>query len=399
MNIQLSARSTRIAESQTFAMNAKSQEMRSKGINVINLSVGEPDFFTPEHVKAAAKDAIDKNYSFYSATDGYLDLRQVIANKLLKENNLSYTPKQITVSNGAKHALSNILMATINEGDEVIIVAPVWGTYIELVRLYNGTPIIIQTSLESNFKLSPEQLRAAITPKTKALMLCSPNNPTGTVYSHEELAQLAAVLNDFPNILIISDEIYEHINFRNQPHASLAHFENLFERVAVINGVSKGYAMTGYRIGYSATPAWLAPTVSKIQSQMTSGPSSIAQRAALTALDSEQDFTEKMRQAFLNRRDLLLKGIAQIPGIKYNVPEGAFYLFPDVSAYFGKSDGTTTINSSDDLALYLLAEAHVATVAGSAFSAPNCIRLSYATSEENLSNALEQLKAAFLKLK
>jgi aspartate aminotransferase len=381
-----------------MAMNQKSQELQAQGIDVVNLSVGEPDFCTPDYIKDAAKEAVDQNYSFYSPGDGYMDLRKAIVAKLKNENSLDYTPKQIIVSNGAKHSLANVIMSIVDDGDEVIVPAPYWVTYVELVKLAGGNNVVIHTSLESDYKVTPAQLEAAITPKTKAFMLCSPSNPTGSVYSKDELKAIADIIARHPRIIIVADEIYEHINFVGK-HESIAQFENVKDRTAVINGVSKGYAMTGYRIGYVAAPLWIANACSKLQSQFTSGPSSIAQRAALKALTEKSTFTEDMKEVFRRRRDLVLQGLSEIPGLKYNVPQGAFYVFPDVSYYFGKSDGETTVKDATDVSLYLLGKAHVATVSGDAFGEPKCIRLSYATSDEKLKKALVSMKETFAKLK
>ena len=394
----LSKRLTCLSESQTMAMNQKSQDLQAQGIDVVNLSVGEPDFHTPDHIKQAAKDAVDQNYSFYSPGDGYMDLRKAVAAKFKKENDLDYTPQQIIVSNGAKHSLANAVMSVVDDGDEVIVPAPYWVTYVELVKLAGGTNVVINTTFENEYKVTAAELEAAITPKTKAFLICSPSNPTGSVYSKAELKALADVLAKHPQIFIISDEIYEHINFVGK-HESIAQFEGMKDRTAIINGVSKGYAMTGYRIGYLAAPLWLAKACSKLQSQFTSGPSSIAQRAALKALVSESNFTEDMKKVFERRRDIVLKGLYEIPGIKCNVPQGAFYVFPDVSSYFGKSDGETTIKNCGDISLYLLSKAYVATVPGDAFGDPNCIRLSYATADEKLVKAMSSMKEAFAKLK
>ena len=394
----LSKRLASLSESQTMAMNQKSQELQAQGVDVVNLSVGEPDFFTPDHVKEAAKEAVDKNFSFYSPGDGYMDLRKAIVAKFKNENNLDYTPGQVIVSNGAKHSLANVVMSVVDDGDEVIVPAPYWVTYTELVKLAGGVSVVLETTVENDFKIAPAQLEAAITNKTKAFMLCSPSNPTGSVYSKNELQSIADVIALHPNIIIITDEIYEHINFVGK-HESIAQFENVRDRTIVINGVSKCYAMTGYRIGYIGAPLWVAKACSKLQSQFTSGPSSIAQRAALKALTSDNSFTVGMNKIFKNRRDLMIQGLSEIPGLKYNVPQGAFYLFPDVSAYFGKSDGETTINNCNDVSLYLLAKAYVATVPGDAFGEPKCIRLSYATADEKLKKAIAQMKEAFAKLK
>ena len=394
----LSKRLVSLSESQTMAMNAKSQELQSQGVDVVNLSVGEPDFFTPDHVKEAAKEAVDKNFSFYSPGDGYMDLRKAIAAKFKNENNLDFTPAQVIVSNGAKHSLANVVMSVVDDGDEVIVPAPYWVTYAELVKLAGGTNVIIETSVENDFKITPAQLEAAITGKTKVFMLCSPSNPTGSVYSRDELKAMAEIIARHPNIIIIADEIYEHINFVGQ-HESIAQFANVRERTVVINGVSKCYAMTGYRIGYIGAPLWIAKACSKLQSQFTSGPSSIAQRAALKALVSDNFFTVDMNEVFRRRRDLVLQGLSEIPNLKYNVPDGAFYVFPDVSAYYGKTDGETVVKNSTDMSLYLLAKAYVATVPGDAFGNDKCIRLSYATADEKLKKAMTHLKEAFAKLK
>ena len=394
----LSRRLASLSESQTMAMNAKSQDLQAQGVDVVNLSVGEPDFFTPDHVKEAAKEAVDKNFSFYSPGDGYMDLRKAVVAKFKNENNLDYTPAQIIVSNGAKHSLANVVMSVVDDGDEVIVPAPYWVTYVELVKLAGGVNVVLETTVENDFKITPAQLEAAITPKTKAFMLCSPSNPTGSVYSKDELKAIADVIAKHPNIIIITDEIYEHINFAGK-HESIAQFDSVRDRTVVINGVSKCYAMTGYRIGYIGAPLWIAKACSKLQSQFTSGPSSIAQRAALKALTSDNSFTVEMNKIFQRRRDLVLQGLSEIPALKCNVPQGAFYVFPDVSAYFGKSDGETVIKDCGDMSLYLLAKAYVATVSGDAFGEPKCIRMSYATSEEKLKKAMTQIKEAFAKLK
>lgn len=394
----LSKRIKSLSESQTIAMNQKSRDLQAQGIDIINLTVGEPDFFTPPHVKEAGKKAIDENYSFYSPIDGYMDLRKAIANKLKNENNLDYKPEQISVSNGAKHSLANAIMSLIDEGDECIIPSPYWVSYAELVKLAGGTNVVLKTTLETNYKITAGQLEKAITPKTKALLLCSPNNPTGSVYSKEELKALAAVIAKYPRIFVISDEIYEHINFVGQ-HETIAQFPEIHDRVVVINGVSKGYAMTGYRIGYLAAPLWLTKACGKLQGQFTSGASSIAQRAALAALTSDSTYTKEMVVAFKRRRDLVLNLMKDIPGLKCNVPDGAFYVFPDVSYYFGKTDGTVTIKNDMDVSLYLLEKANAATVPGEGFGEPNCIRISYANSDEKLTKAMIRIKEALALLK
>ena len=395
---QLSKRINNLSESQTMAMNQKTRDLQAKGIDIINLTVGEPDFFTPPHVKEAAKKAIDENYSFYTPVPGYPDLVKAIVQKFKNENNLDFNPDQIIVSNGAKHSLANAILCLIDEGDEVIIPAPYWVSYSELVKLAQGTNVILRTSLESNYKISAAELEKAITPKTKMIILCSPSNPTGSLYSKEELRKLAAVIAKHPRIFVLADEIYEHINFVGQ-HESIAQFEEIKERVVIINGVSKAYAMTGYRIGYMAGPSWLVKACSKLQGQVTSNAASIAQRAAIAALSMDNTYTKDMNVSFKRRRDLVLGLMKEIPGIKCNVPEGAFYVFPDISYYFGKSDGKTTIKCDMDLCLYLLDSAFISTVPGEAFGEPNCIRISYASSDEKLTRGLKQMKEALAKLK
>lgn len=388
---QISDRIAALAASQTLAMSQKSNELKAQGIDVINLSVGEPDFNTPQHIKDAAKKAIDDNFSFYSPVPGYLDLRKAICNKLLQENNIEYTPEQIVVSNGAKQSLCNVILSLINAGDEVIIPAPYWVSYVEMVKLAEGKNIIVEAGFEQEFKITPAQLEDAITEHTKLLILCSPSNPTGSVYSKEELQALAEVLERHPQVYILSDEIYEHINYVGR-HESIAQFETLKERTIIVNGVSKAYAMTGWRIGFIAAPTWIAKACNKLQGQYTSGASSIAQKAATEAFAGDQTCVETMRQAFLRRRDLVVEMASQIEGFRLNIPQGAFYLFPEVSYYIGKRYGERIINSSSDLAMFILEEGHVATVAGDAFGSPNCLRFSYATSEENLIEALHRIK-------
>ncbi len=394
----LSKRINSLSESQTIAMNQKSKDLQAQGVDVINLTVGEPDFFTPPHVKEAAKRAVDENYSFYSAVNGYPDLLKAISAKFKNENNLDYKPEQIIVSNGAKHSLANAILCLIDEGDEVIIPAPYWVSYAELVKLAQGTNVILATTLENNYKITPAQLEKAITSRTKALMLCSPSNPTGSLYNKQEMKALVDVLMKHPQVFVISDEIYEHINFVGT-HVSVAEFPEIKERCIIINGVSKAYAMTGYRIGYMAAPIWLTKACSKLQGQMTTNASTIAQRAALTALTSEKTYTYEMNNAFKRRRNLVLGLMKEIPGFKCNVPEGAFYVFPDVSYYYGKSDGTITIKTDMDFCIYLLDKAFVATVPGDAFGEPKCIRISYANSDENLTKAFKQVKEVLAKLK
>ncbi len=391
--IQLSDRIQALAPSATLAMSQKSAELKAQGVDVINLSVGEPDFFTPEHIKQAAHQAIDDNFSFYSPVPGYLSLRQAISEKLRKENNLEYAPEQIVVGNGAKHALCNTIMALVNPGDEVIIPTPAWVSYVQMVTLAGGKSVLVPATIEQDFKITPEQLQQAITPATRLIIICSPSNPSGAIYTRDELRALADVLASHPQVMIIADEIYEHINYIGG-HQSIAQFENIRSRVAIINGVSKAYAMTGWRIGYVAAPLWLAKAVNKLQGQYTSGASSIAQKAAEAAYRADQTCVEQMRQAFQRRRDLVVELFSKIPGMKVNVPAGAFYLFPEVSAFFGKRHGNTVINDANDLALYLLNQAHVATVAGDAFCCPGYIRLSYATSDDNIRNAAQRIADA-----
>lgn len=395
---QISARIANLSESETLAMSQKSAELKAQGIDVINLSVGEPDFFTPKHIKEAAKQAVDDNFSFYTPVPGYMSLRKAISQKLKKENNLSYAPEQIICSNGAKQSVCNALLCLVNPGDEVIIPAPCWVSYVEMVKLAEGESVIIQTEIENDFKITPAQLEAAITPKTKGIILCSPSNPTGSIYSKEELKGLADVLAKYPQVFVIADEIYEHINYKGT-HESIAQFDNIHDRVAIINGVSKAYAMTGWRLGWMAAPQWLVKACNKLQGQYTSGPSSIAQKAAEAAYLGDLDCVEEMRQAFERRRDLVVKLAKGISGFEVNIPEGAFYLFPKCCAYFGKSYNGRTINDSADLAMYLLEEGHVACVGGKAFSAPDYIRFSYATSDENLVEAFKRIKEVLEKLK
>ncbi|WP_321519905.1 pyridoxal phosphate-dependent aminotransferase [uncultured Bacteroides sp.] len=395
---QLSDRLNSLSPSETLAMSQKSNELKAQGIDVINLSVGEPDFFTPDHIKEAAKKAIDDNFSFYSPVPGYLPLRKAIAAKLKNENGLDYKPEQIVCSNGAKQSVCNTLLCIIGPDDEVIIPAPYWVSYIEMVKLAEGKSVIVPAGIEQNFKITPAQLEAAITPKTKAIILCSPSNPTGSVYSKAELKGLVNVLVKYPNIMVIADEIYEHINYIGK-HESIAQFPEIKERVALINGVSKAYAMTGWRLGFVAAPEWLAKASNKLQGQYTSGPSSIAQKASEAAFAGDQAPVEEMRKAFERRRNLVLGLIKEIPGLECNTPDGAFYVFPKCNTYFGTSFGDRKINDSADLAMYLLEEGHVACVGGVAFGAPECIRLSYATSDENLVEAIKRIKQALANLK
>lgn len=388
---KVSNRLAALAPSQTLAMSQKSSELREQGIDVINLSVGEPDFNTPDHIKQAAKEAIDQNFSTYSPVPGYLDLRKAICQKLQRDNNLEFTPEQIVVSNGAKQSLCNTILSLVNKGDEVIIPAPYWVSYVEMVKLAEGESVIVEAGFEQNFKITPQQLEAAITPRTKMFVLCSPSNPSGSVYSQEELQGLAEVLKRHPHVYILADEIYEHINYVGK-HQSIAQYAELRERIIIVNGVSKAYAMTGWRIGFIAAPLWIAKACNKLQGQYTSGASSIAQKASVAAFTGDQSCVEVMRSAFERRRNLVVELASQIEGFKVNKPEGAFYLFPEVSAYFGKRYGERVINTSSDLAMFLLEVGHVATVAGDAFGLPNCLRFSYATSDENLVEALRRIK-------
>lgn len=395
---QISQRVQALSPSATLAMSQKSNELKAQGVDVINLSVGEPDFMTPDHIKVAAKKAIDENFSFYTPVPGYLSLRKAISKKLKEENGCGFAPEQIIVSNGAKQSLCNCILSVINPGDEVIIPTPAWVSYVEMVKLAGGTNVLVPAGVDQNFKITGKQLEAAITPKTRMILLCSPSNPTGSVYSKAELKELADVLAKYPDILILSDEIYEHINFTGR-FDSISQFESVRDRVAIVNGVSKAYAMTGWRIGFLAAPLWLAKANSKLQSQYTSGASSIAQKAAEAAYTESQQCVEDMRLAFQRRRDLVVSLAKEIPGIKINHPEGAFYLFPEVKSFFGKKYNDTVINNSNDLALYLLSNAHVATVGGDAFCAPDYIRLSYATSDDNIRKAMARIKEALSKLK
>jgi len=395
---QLSDRLQRLAPSATLAMSQKSSEMKAQGIDVINMSVGEPDFNTPDHIKEAAKKAIDDNYSRYSPVPGYADLRKAIVEKLKNENGLDYTVNEVLVSNGAKQSVCNTVMALVNPGDEVIIPAPYWVSYPQMVKLAGGTPVIVEAGFEQNFKMTPEQLEAAITPKTRLLILCSPSNPTGSVYTKEELAGLAEVIKRHDDLFVLADEIYEHINYVGH-HESIAQFPGMKERSIIVNGVSKAYAMTGWRIGYIAAPEWIVKGCNKLQGQYTSGPCSVSQKAAEFAYTQSQECVEQMRQAFERRRNLIVKLAQDIPGLEVNVPQGAFYLFPKCSSFYGKSYKSTTINNSSDLALFLLEKGHVATVGGDAFGDPDCFRMSYATSDENIIEAMRRIKETLALLK
>lgn len=395
--LKVSDRVASLSTSATLAMSQKSSELRAAGVDVINMSVGEPDFNTPRHIKEAAIKAVNDNFSFYTPVAGYMSLRRAIADKLGRENGLSFLPEQIVVGNGAKQALCNVILSVVNPGDEVVIPVPAWVSYVEMVKLAGGVPVTVSADIDADFKITPQQLRDAITEKTRAVMFCSPSNPTGSVYSRDELQALVDVLADFPEVLVVADEIYEHINFVGE-FTSLASFAAIADRTAVINGVSKAYAMTGWRIGYCAAPLWLAKAVNKLQGQYTSGASSIAQKAAEAAYTGPQACVAEMCEAFRRRRDLIVRLASEIPGLRVNKPQGAFYLLPEVTSFLGKSVGEYKINTSGDLAMYLLNEAHVATVDGAAFCAPGYIRLSYATSDENIVEAMGRIARALAAL-
>ena len=387
-----------MAASATLAMAQKSRELKAKGLDIISLSLGEPDFNTPGYIKEAAKKAIDDNYSKYPPVPGYNDLREAISKKFREENGINYSPDQIIVSAGGKHSLINVILSLVNPGDEVIILAPYWVSYYDQVLLAEGKPVIVEAELENDFKVKPEQIEAAITPKTRMIIFNSPSNPTGMIYSRSEMEAIARVVEKNEGVFIMSDEVYEHILFEGE-HVSMASFEFIYDRVITVNAVSKAYAMTGWRIGYTGAPKWIVSACDKLQGQFTSGVSSIAQRAALAALTGKDDSRQKMRNAFLRRRDLICNLLKDIEGLKVRIPQGAFYVFPDISFYLGKSDGEKTINTSDDLAIWLLEKAQVAVVGGDAFGAPNCIRISYATSDELLVEAVKRIKEALGKLK
>ena len=388
---KLSDRLNRLAPSATLAMSQKSGEMKAQGIDVINMSVGEPDFNTPDHIKEAAKKAIDENYSRYSPVPGYIELRKAIVEKLKKANGLEYSTNEILVSTGAKQSVCNTVMALVNDGEEVIIPAPYWVSYPQMVKLAGGKPVIVEAGFEQNFKMTPEQLEAAITPKTRMLILCSPSNPTGSVYSEEELRGLAEVIKRHEGLYVLADEIYEHINYVGK-HSSIAHIEGMRERTIIVNGVSKAYAMTGWRIGFIAAPEWIVKGCNKLQGQYTSGPCSVSQKAAEAAYTTSQECVETMRKAFERRRDLIVELAKDIPGLEVNKPEGAFYLFPKCSSFFGKSYNGKKIENSTDLAMFLLEVGHVATVGGDAFGDPYCFRMSYATSDDNIREAMKRIK-------
>ncbi len=394
MNSHPSERVQKMEISATLAMAAKARELKNEGKDIIGLSLGEPDFTIPEFIKESAKQAIDENYNSYSPVDGYTDLKQAISLKFKRDNGLTYGLDQIVVSTGAKQSLYNVAMAIINPGDEVILPAPYWVSYRDIVKLADGVPVEVKTTIDADFKMTPEQLRAAITDKTRMLWFSSPCNPSGSFYHQSELEALAEVLQDHPNIIVVSDEIYEHINFSKESHASIASIPSLYDRVVTVNGVSKAFAMTGWRIGYIGAPAWIAKACNKLQGQVTSGANAIAQRAVITALEAPVSKIDYMIEAFHQRRDLVLKLLGSIPGFKLNVPEGAFYVFPDISEYFGKTLRGKTINNASDFSLYLLEEAGVATVTGEAFGDSNCIRISYAASEDSLKEAIRRISKA-----
>lgn len=396
--IQISERIQSLSQSQTLAMSQKSNELKAQGVDVINLSVGEPDFHTPDHIKEAAKRAVDENFTFYTPVPGYMSLRKAVAEKLKRENGLDFTPEQIVVSGGAKQALCNVILSTINPGDEVIIPTPAWVSYVEMVKLAEGVNVLVPADITQNFKITPAQLEAAITDKTRMVLICSPSNPTGSVYTKEELQGLVDVIAKYPNILVLADEIYEHINFTGS-FTSLGSFKEIADRVVIINGVSKAYAMTGWRIGYCAAPLAIAKACTKLQGQYTSGSSSIAQKAAEAAYTGSQDCVAQMCAAFKRRRDLVVSLAREIPGVKVNEPQGAFYLFPEVSSFLGKKYGDKVISTSGELAMFLLEVGHVATVDGAAFCLPGYIRLSYATSDDNIREAMRRIKETLALLK
>lgn len=395
---KLSDRINSLAESQTIAMSRKSRELAEKGIDIISLALGEPDFNTPDIVKTAAKKAIDDNYSFYPPVAGYLDLRKVIVKKFKVQNGLDYAPDQVVVSTGAKQSIANVVLSLINPGDEVLVPTPYWVSYLEIIKLAEGTPVLIPSTIDTDFKVSAAQIENAITAKTRMLIYSSPSNPTGSLYLKEELEAIARVIAKHPNIIIVSDEIYEHINFIGK-HESIAQFDFIKEQVVTINGVSKAYAMTGWRLGYIGAPQYIAKACDKMQGQFTSGASSISQRAAIAALESPPNVVEEMRVKFFQRRDLMLSLLKEIPGFKLNVPDGAFYIFPEISALLNTTDGETVIKNADDLCMYLLNKAHVGLVPGEAFGAPGYIRISYATSDKRLIEAAKRIKEAVAHLK
>lgn len=395
---KLSDRITNLSESQTLAMTKKSRELQAQGKDIINLSIGEPDFDTPDFIKEAAKKAIDENYTHYTPVAGYLDLRKVISEKFKRDNNLTYTAEQVVVSTGAKQSIANVILSLVNPGEEVIVPIPYWVSYIETIKLAEGIPVTLPTTVESDFKITPEQLKKAITPKTKMIVFSTPCNPSGSLYTREELKGLAEIIVQYPDLYVISDEIYEHINFIGK-HESMAQFDFVYDRVITVNGVSKGFAMTGWRIGFIGAPKWIADACEKMQGQFTSGTSSISQMAALAALKADPSITYAMCAEFKKRRDIVLNLLKEIPGIKTNIPNGAFYIFINIASYFGKSFEKYHIKNSNDLSLYLLEEGNVALVSGDAFGDDNCIRFSYATSEVKLREAVKRVKEALSKLK
>lgn len=394
---KLAVRLSKISESQTLAMARKSRELQALGKDIISLSIGEPDYDTPDFIKDAAKLAIDQNFTHYTPVAGFQDLRVAIANKFKRDNQIEYTPEQIVVSTGAKQSIANVILSLIDLNDEVIVPIPYWVSYIELIKLADGIPVFVHAGVDANFKITPAQLEAAITPKTKMIIFSTPCNPSGSVYNKQELQSLAEVLEKHPQVYVVSDEIYEHINFVGK-HESIAQFASIYDRVITVNGVSKGFAMTGWRIGYIGAPLWIAKACEKMQGQFTSGTCSIAQKASLAALLANPEVVYPMRDGFLKRRNMVLEMLKEIPGLKTNIPEGAFYVFPDISSYFGKSDGETTIKNSADLCMYLLNSANLALVSGDAFGDDNCIRFSYATSEDKIIEAIKRLKNALARL-
>jgi len=389
---------SRLSESATLAMARISRELKAKGLDIISLSLGEPDFNTPDFIKEAAKKAIDDNYSHYPPVNGYVELREAIAMKFKRDNNLDYTADQIIVSTGAKQSLANIVLSLVNEGDEVLLPAPYWVSYSEMVKVANGIPVAVTTTIEDDFKLTAAQLEAAITSKTKLIIYSSPCNPSGSVYTREELESLAVVLRKHPQVLVVSDEIYELINFTGA-HASMGTLDGMYDRTITVNGVSKGFAMTGWRLGYLGAPLWIAQACAKIQGQFTSAPCGVSQMAAKAAVEADPSSVDFMKEAFLKRRDLMIEGLSKIDGLKINVPKGAFYIFPDASSYFGKSDGASVINNVTELCNYLLEKEHIALVTGEAFGDPNCFRISYAASEAELKEAINRIKRALDQLK
>lgn len=393
-----SIRVNKLSESATIAMARKARELKSQGEDIISLSLGEPDFNTPDFIKEAAVEGIHQNYSKYMPVNGYLDLRESIVDKFKRDNGIQYNVDQIVVSTGAKQSIANVVLSCVNPGDEVIVPAPYWVSYEEIIKMAEGVPVFIETTIENDFKISPSQLEKAVTSKTKMMIYSSPCNPSGSVYSKEELRSLADVLVQYPNITVLSDEIYEHINFTNS-YFSMAAFDDMYDQVVTVNGVSKSFAMTGWRLGYIGAPNWLANACTKIQGQFTSGTSGISQRAAIAAISANPDVVKEMKSAFLKRRDFVLNALSNIPGIKINEPKGAFYVFPDVSFFFNKSFGKYNIQNADDLTMYILETAKVALVTGNAFGSPNCLRISYASSLDNLKLAMERIASSLNELK